>query len=309
MGRMTVSCPASSANVGPGFDSFGLALERPRDLVEVSVEEGGGGVVVELSPNSEYAVPTSVEANSGGAVAKAVLERFGAKHDVKITITKKIRPGCGLGSSGASAAGVAYALNNLLGLKLGVGDLVALAAEGERAVAGSPHPDNVAASLLGGFTFIPTRSPLRVYRINPPQQLELCVCYPIIQLERKTEKMRSVVPRIVPLEDALWNVWHAAAVVAGFALGDLDMLGVGLDDAIVERARSSLIPCYGEVKRAALQAGAKGVVVSGAGPAMIAFVRSGDGEGVLGAMLDAYRGSGLRCEGFVTRPGEGCRPV
>lgn len=307
--RIAVSCPASSANVGPGFDSFGLALESPRDIVEVEVSEGSGRVVVELSPSSEFVVPTSADKNSGGAAARALLERVGRPIDVKITLTKKIRPGCGLGSSGASAAGVVYALNRLLDLDMGVGELVELAAEGERAAAGSAHPDNVAASLLGGFTFIPTRRPLRVYRITPPAGLELCVCYPLVEVERKTEKMRAVVPKSVVLEDALWNIWHAAAVVAGFALGDIELLGLGLDDAIVERARSSLIPCYAEVKAAALGAGAKGVAVSGAGPAMIAFVGSADARRVLGAMLEAYAKCGVRAEGFVTRPGEGCRPL
>lgn len=308
-GRITVSCPASSANVGPGFDSFGLALESPRDLVEVEVEEGRGEVFVELSPSSEFAVPTGVEENSAGAAAKAFLGRFGPKFDVKIRLTKKIRPGVGLGSSGASAAGVVYALNELLGLRLGLGELVPFAAEGERAVAGSPHADNVAASLFGGFTFIVTRTPLRVYRVDPPRDLEVCVCYPLVETGRKTEKMRAVIPRSVPLEDALWNVWHAAAVVAGFALGDLELLGLGLDDAIVERARSPFIPCYAEVKRAAVQAGAKGVAVSGAGPAMIAFVKRGDGGLVLRAMLEAYAEGGFRAEGFTTRPGGGCRAI
>jgi len=308
--HIAVSSPASSANVGPGFDSFGLALASPRDLVYVEVEDGDGRVEVELSPSSEYSVPTTVEENSAGAVAKAALDRVGHKFNVKITLTKKIRPGCGLGSSGASAAGTAFALNTLLGLALTPEELVSLAAEGERAAAGAPHPDNVAASLLGGFTFVVSHRPLRLYRISPPRDLRLCVCYPLVDGagEKKTQKMRSVIPRSVNLEDALWNVWHAAAVVAGFTLGDVELLGAGLDDAIVEKARSSLVPCYHEVKKAALEAGAEGVALSGAGPAMIGYIKLGrtDPSNVLRAMLEAYGAQGFKAHGFVTEPGAGC---
>lgn len=308
MARLTVSSPASSANVGPGFDSFGIALNHPRDSIDVEVEAGSGSVEVEVSERSEYAVPTNPEANSGGLVAKTILNRVGGGLDVRITVTKRIRPGCGLGSSGATAAGVAFALNRLLGLGLSPGELVLLAAEGERAAAGSPHPDNVAASLLGGFTMIVSHDPIRVYKITPPRSLRICVVYPLVNVERKTEKMRSVIPTRVDLRDALWNIWHAAAVAAGFALGDVELLGSGMDDAIVEKARSSLIPCYSEVKRRALHAGAKGVAVSGAGPAMMAFVKAGDTEpqGVLREMLDAYTDAGVAANGFVTEPGEGC---
>ncbi|MEM0120173.1 MAG: homoserine kinase [Thermoprotei archaeon] len=308
MVRLTVSAPASSANVGPGFDSFGLALNNPRDIVEVDAVSGDGRVEVELSGLTEYSVPTRPETNSGGVVAKAILERFGLNNNISIKITKRIRPGCGLGSSGATAAGVAFALNKLLGLGLSVEELIGLAAEGERAAAASPHPDNVAASLLGGFTMIVSRNPIRVYRIRPPPTLQVCVVYPHFEAERKTEKMRSVIPSTVGLHDALWNVWHAAAVAAGFALGDIELLGLGMDDAIVERARSKLIPCYEEVKKKALLAGAKGVAVSGAGPAMIAFVKMGDVDpyAVLRDMLGAYSDQGVAAEGFVTVPGEGC---
>jgi homoserine kinase len=305
---LTVSSPASSANVGPGFDSFGLALNQPRDHIEVQVKPGSGKVEVEVSGRSEYNVPTNPEANSGGLVAKTILNRVGDRFDVRINVTKRIRPGCGLGSSGATAAGVAFALNRLLGLGLSRGELVLLAAEGERAAAGSPHADNVAASLLGGFTMIVSHNPMRVYTITPPRSLRVCVVYPLVEYERKTEKMRSVIPSTVDLHDALWNIWHAAAVAAGFALGDIELLGSGMDDAIVEKARSSLIPCYSEVKRRAIRAGAKGVAVSGAGPAMIAFVKAGDTDpqGVLRDMLDAYIEAGIAANGFVTEPGEGC---
>jgi homoserine kinase len=309
--RLIVSAPASSANIGPGFDSFGLALDSPRDLVEVEVNEGTGEITVELSSDSRYSVPVAPESNSGGYVARMALNRLNAGFDVHVRITKGIRPGCGLGSSGASAAAVAFALNRLLKMGLGEGELVALAAEGERAAAGSPHPDNVAASLLGGFTMIVSHSPLRVLRINPPSVLGVCVTYPIVDVERKTERMRSVVPRTVNLEDALWNTWHASAVAAGFALGDVDLIGLGMDDAIVEKARSRFVPCYSEVKRRALDAGAVGVAISGAGPAMIGFVKLGaaDAQHVLREMLSAYSDAGVAAEGFLTKPGAGCLVV
>ncbi|HID19169.1 TPA: homoserine kinase, partial [Candidatus Bathyarchaeota archaeon] len=113
METLKIRCPATTANLGAGFDVFGLALREPFDLLEVTVEGNGVEIVVE-----GYPVPTEPERNTGGYVALKMMEDFGVEKGVRIKIVKRIKPGSGLGSSAATASGVAYALNRLFNLNL-----------------------------------------------------------------------------------------------------------------------------------------------------------------------------------------------
>jgi homoserine kinase len=308
--RLVIKAPASSANLGPGFDTFGLALSEPYDLVEVCAEEKG--VSIELKGVEADTIPQDPSKNSAGLVALEVIKRHRVSHGVALRITKGVKPGAGLGSSAASAAATAYGLNQLFKLGLEPNEIVALAAKGEVASAGVEHADNVSASILGGFTFVVSFDPFYAVSIKPPSKLELCVSTPKLDVEqKKTQRLRAVVPKRVAMRDVVWNVSHAAAVSAGFALGDIELICRGIHDVIVEKARSPLIPCYNIVKKNALEAGAKGVAVSGAGPSMIAFVERGTvcSVQVVKSMIEAYEEAGFEAEGFVTEPGGGCAVV
>jgi homoserine kinase len=308
--RLLVKASASSANLGPGFDTFGLALSEPYDLVEISAE--GKGVSIELNGAGADTIPLDPLKNSAGLVALGAIKKYGIKRGVTLRVTKGVRPGAGLGSSAASAAATAYGLNQLFQLGLESNDIIALAAKGEVASAGVEHADNVSASILGGFTLLVSSDPFYAVSINPPLKLELCISTPIFDVgQRKTQRLRAVVPRRVAMRAVVWNVSHAAAVSAGFALGDIGLICRGMHDAIVEKARSPLIPCYNAVKKRALEAGAKGVAVSGAGPSMIAFVERGTARSaqVVRSMIEAYEEAGVEATGFVTKPGGGCRVV
>jgi homoserine kinase len=306
--RVTVKAPATTANLGPGFDVFGLALEQPSDKVTIiSIPEG---VKIEVTGLSAATIPVAPEKNTAGVVANQMLKEFSLKAGVLIKIEKGIVPGMGLGSSAASAAAVAYGLNRMLDLKLDNKQLIRLAAKGEVASAGSEHADNVSAAICGDFVIIKSYNPLEIVNLKAPADMEVCVAFPhMVTPANKTEKARSVVPKLVPLDKVTHNVGRAAAMASGFATGDVDLIGGSMSDAVVEPARAFLIPGYEQVKENALKAGACGVAVSGAGPAMISIVnkKKADASKIAGAMKAGFESAGLNATAFATRPGEGVR--
>jgi len=309
LGAVRVSAPATTANLGPGFDVFGLALDIFHDLLEVRLAERAA---VTVTVTGEYAdlVPADPGRNTAGVVAERFLERAGVDVGVEIRIDKGIKPGCGLGSSGASAAAAAVALNHLLRTGYSARDLIAVAAQGEVASAGAPHADNVAAAILGGFTIIRSYEPLDVVSLPAPRGLEVAVAIPEVAVQpKKTEVARSILPERVPRSQMVYNVGHASVVVAGFARSDIGLIGRGMSDCVVEPVRARLIPGYARVREAALGAGAAGVAISGAGPTMIAVVDAGRGEtaAVARAMEGAFEEEGVKAKGYRARPTGGAR--
>lgn len=302
MDRIKVVSPCSSANLGSGFDVFGLALEVFHDTL--SAELTDGGTTVEVAGLDADKIPTNLDRNSAGLVAKRLIEDLDI--GVKIKIEKGIPLKMGLGSSGASAAACAVAMDSLLDLGLSQNELVTAAAMGETAAAGASHPDNVAASILGGFTLVQARGEsLHVVRLDPPPNLKAALAMPLVETpEGKTAMARAILPKSVPFENAISNVRNAASIVAGFHLGDVDMIGRGMEDVIVEPARMRLIPNYEAVKKAAFGSGASGVAISGAGPAVIAVVDDTkvSAVDVAGAMRDAFLSAGVQCESCCSKP-------
>jgi len=303
-----VVAPATTANLGPGFDVFGLALNVFHDLVEVSLK--GGAITINALGKYASMMPTAPERNTAGVVARLILERAKANTGVEIKIAKEIKPGCGLGSSGASAAAVAVALDHLLEIGYSKMELISLAAQGESASAGFPHADNVAAAILGGFTIIRSYEPLDAISLKVPKNLEVAVAIPEVPMPpKKTEQARSILPDKVPLSKMVHNVGHASTLVAGFAQSDINLIGKGMSDWVVEPVRARLIPGYDRVRRSALDAGAAGVAISGAGPTMIAIV---DAEkvnttDVAEAMKEAFEQEGVKAEAHRAQPTGGVK--
>jgi homoserine kinase len=168
MKSVTVRAPCSTANLGPGFDVFGLALDAYYD--EIEIIKKSNGIIIE----SLDSVPLEPEKNSAGLVIKEMLKKFKIKSGLLIKIKKGVPAGFGMGSSAASAAAAAVAFNALFELDLDHNTLIKFAGMGEKASAGSIHYDNVSASVLGGFVIVRT-DPLDVIRIDPPKDLVLCV--------------------------------------------------------------------------------------------------------------------------------------
>lgn len=304
--QVTVIAPATTANLGPGFDVFGLALKLPHD--KVSLTGMPKGVKITVTGLSANTIPTVPEKNTAGVVANNVLKEFSLKTGVSIQIDKGILPGMGLGSSAASAAAVAYGLNHMFNLNLNNKELVRLAAQGEVASAGYAHADNVSAAIYGGFIIVRSYNPLEIISLKAPDNLEVCVAYPHMKTPaHKTEKARSVVPKQVSIEKLVRNVGSAAALATGFAEEDVDLIGASMSDAVVEPERAALIPGYQQVKENAVKAGACGVAISGAGPSMIAIVnkQKTNATKVVEAMKKAFESAGFAATAFATTVGRG----
>ena len=308
MRRVSVMAPASSANLGPGFDVLGVALNVFYDIVEVSAE--GDAVTLEAEGKYGSQVPLTPEKNTAGLVAKIFLERYKIEGGVRIKINKGVPPSSGLGSSGASAAGAAVALCELYGVDLSMDELVELAAQGEMASAGSPHADNVAPSICGGFTIVRKKKPFRVINLKPPENMEFALLFPKVEVTaKKTERARGILPKNVPLEDAVYNIGNSCGLVAGILLSNLELIGRCMEDKLAEPYRAATLPYYWSVRQRALEAGASGVAISGAGPCIIAIVDSLKVQAmkVAGEMLSALKEYGLDGESYVARPSEGAR--
>lgn len=307
----TAVAPSSTANLGPGYDVFGLALDALYDKVTITKQNGvDGRITIKMSDD---AIPSVPESNSAGLVIKKMAQEFGIKDDLEVKVKKGVPAGYGMGSSAASAAAAAVAFDGLYKLKIKKEKLVEYAAEGEVASAGAKHYDNVSASILGGFVISSMKDgPVpRFVRLTPPRDLVLVVAVPSIPVpERKTEVARSVLPGDVPLKSAVRNVSGASTIVAGVALRDVELIARGIDDAIVEPARKHMIPGFDSVKENALAAGALAVTISGAGPSVVAFLKGRTKiKHVAKAMAAGFDRAGVKCRTFPCRPSAGAHVV
>lgn len=254
---------SSSANLGSGFDILALAHEAFRD--EVIVEESSHGIQIE----SEDSIPLEVDKNSAGLAAKILLREKGIEKGIKIKIKKGIPFGLGLGSSGASAAATVAGINELFDLNLDKNELVKYAMLGEQASSGSPHPDNVAASIFGGIVAVNSISPVKVAEIPINIQFKLLLVVPEGQREGKTKKAREMLPKEITLNKHVENSRYLTSFLVGIVKGDRELIKAGLNDAIVEVAREPLFPHYMKIKEIALHYDAIGSCVSGAGPSIL----------------------------------------
>jgi homoserine kinase len=300
-----VFAPASIANLGPGFDCLGVALDGPGDTVAVRRRESGPpGVVITEITGDAGGIPLSAEENCAGRAALAVLRQIpgkaGREASLEMTIHKGLPRGSGLGSSAASAVAGAVAAHLLLDSPVGRNQLLEAALEGEMVASGGRHADNLAASLLGGFTIVRSHDPLDVTRLEAPPQARFVVALP--EMEIATRYARSILPEMVPLKDAVANAAHAAALVAAVARGNVADLGRAIVDRIVEPARRHLIPGFDDVRRAAMDAGACGGSISGAGPAIFAVATPDKADAVAAAMHAAFSRHGLGARHYVCPP-------
>ncbi len=298
--KITVRAPSSTANLGPGFDVFGLAVDAFFDEVTLTKKKSGISIVTEDN------IPTNPDNNTAGLVVKNMIKKFKIKDGIEIKIKKGVPAGFGMGSSAASAAATVIAFDKMYELKLDENTLVEFAGSGEKASAGSVHYDNVAASVLGGFVIVKT-NPLNVIKIEPPMNLRMCVAVPKLKVpKKKTKVSRGVIPKKVSLVDSIANLSNAAAIVAGFMKKDPKLIGDSIKDVIVEPARQHMIPGFAKVKENALKAGAFGVTISGAGPSVIAFSKSSaDLKKISLAMSRGFASANIKCQTVICKPSKG----
>jgi len=290
---ITVRAPATSANLGSGFDVFGVALSRPADVVRV---ERADRTTIEVTGAGAQYIPEDPEKNTVGAVAQAL------SAPAHIRIDKGVRPASGLGSSAASAAAAAVALDELYDRGHSREELVPIAAEGEAVVSGTAHDDNVAPAILGGFTIATDDGVTKI-----DADIPLVACLPDIVVS--TRDARRVVPEETSVEQLVETVGNAARLTAGMYRNDPRLVGSGMYDSVVTPVRAELIDGYETVREAAFEAGATGVTISGAGPSVIAACSEHARRAVGVAMLDAFDDHDVDAQVYQTRIGEGARVI
>lgn len=286
---LAVRAPATTANLGSGFDTFGAALSGPADVIRVARADR---TTITVTGSGAQYIPEDPANNVVGVVAR----ELGVTAEIRID--KGVRPASGMGSSAASAAGAALALAALYDLPHTRRDLIPVAAEGEALVAGQAHADNVAPALLGGFAVVRADGVVAVDADVP-----LVVALPAAPVS--TEDARAVVPDRVSMDTAVETVGSAATLVAGMCRDDPGLVGRGMRESAVTPARAALIDGYDVARAAASEAGATGVTVSGAGPAVVAACHPGDRRAVAAAMIEAFDGAGVSARAFQTAIGDG----
>jgi homoserine kinase len=299
--RAVVSSPATIANFGPGFDSFGLCLESPCDRIAVRKLPKGRHEVRILG---KYKLPNRPDQNTASYAAMRLAELCGhADAGFSMTIRKGMKPGSGLGSSAASSAGGALAMATILGIR-NKKVILEASAMGEELVAGSRHFDNVAAAIYGGFTVVSDLKTRTIIRIKPPR-FQIIVALPEISVE--TRSAREILPTSIAISDAVCNVGWASGMLHAMMKRNVRMIGSYLDDRLALPYRIRLIPGYEAVRESALKAGAYGVSIGGSGPAVFAIAQ-GRAASIRKAMVEAFRKeAGLRAESFITVPGTGAK--
>lgn len=262
MNQISVLAPATVANVVCGFDCLGFALSAPGDEMTVRLL---AEKAVRIINHDDFNLPAEPEKNVAGAALLSMLEAIDEDFGFEIEITKHIKPGSGIGSSAASAAGAVVAANELLNERFPKLELVEFAMDGEKIASGARHADNVAPCVFGGFTLVRSVNPLDVVALDFPP-LFVTIIHP--QIEIKTSEARRMLPAQVPLADAIRQWSNVGAFVAGLQTGDYKLISRALEDYIVEPVRKSLIPKFDEIKGESLKAGALGGGISGSGPSI-----------------------------------------
>lgn len=295
-----VFAPASIGNVGVGFDILGLALERPGDEVIARKSATPGVRIVKITGHGGK-LPYATEENTAGVAALRLLEHLGATDvGIELEIHKKMPLGSGLGSSAASAAAAVLAVSELLRTGMSKRELLPFACMGEQVAAGGFHADNVAPSLLGGIVLICNNDPLDVHRLHVPLGLYVAVVHPHLQV--LTREARAVLKPDIPLRDHVRQSAFLAGFIVGCFTSDLELIGRCLRDVIVEPQRAHLIPGFYDVQAAALEAGALGCSISGAGPSVFALCdNSLVAENAAYAMQHAFRQHDIASDLYLSK--------
>lgn len=297
MTEIKIFSPATIANISCGFDVLGLALDSIGDELTVRKVASKGIIIKKI-----FGAKLSLEnhKNVAGVAGMALLDAYDKNVGFEIEINKLIKPGSGIGSSAASAAGTVWAMNELLGKPFSIKELVNFAMEGEKLASGSAHADNVAPALFGGFTLVRSYEPLDIIKIPTPDKLYVTVVHPFIEV--KTSKARKMLKKTVPLSTAVKQWGNVGGLISGLYTNNYDLISRSLEDFIAEPVRSILIPKFYEVKQTCINSGALGCGISGSGPSIFALSKGENyAVNVASAMRDIYNEVGVKFDVHVSK--------
>lgn len=296
--KIQVFAPASIANVSCGFDVFGFAIEELGDFVDARFNNEGK-IIIESIEGAE-GLPLEPELNVTAIAAQALLDEVGEKRGITFNIRKTVIPGSGLGSSASGAVAGAFAANELVGKPFSKQELVRFAGVGEQVASNQLHHDNVAPSMLGGFSVVRSNEPLDVLSIDYPEDIRVVVAHP--QIEVKTKQAKRMLGRTMSISNAVIQFGNVAGLVLGMTSKNYDLIGRSMVDMLAEPVRSRLIPLYDEAKQTSLEAGAIGTNIAGSGPAIFSFCRGDESaKAVLEAFKKVYAKSNLSVNYFTSK--------
>lgn len=260
--------PATVANIACGFDVLGLCLDSVGDEMLIHKVKQKG---VRITKITGQKLPLEASKNVAGVAAMALLEAINCDYGFEIEIIKKIKPGSGIGSSAASAAGAVFGINALLGYPFDKQELTKFAMQGEKLASGTAHADNVAPALFGGFTLVRNNNPIDVVSLPSPKDLWITILHP--QITIKTSEARSLLPQEITLQTATKQWANVGAFVSALYKEDCQLLSKALVDYVATPYRSKNIPYYNELEAVALANNAIGFGISGSGPSMFAMAK------------------------------------
>lgn len=299
--HVRVYAPGGIGNIGPGLDVLGCALTGRGDVVELAFSDESSQTPLRIVEAGHPELPNDPTRHAAAIAAMAVVRAAGVRLDrgLVMHVTKGLPLAGGQGGSAASAVAGAVAMNALLGAPLDAQALLAAALDAEATVAGR-HADNVAPALVGGLVLVRSVDPLDVVSLPFPTTLRVALVHP--EQRFRTAEARALLPSSIERALLVQQSANIAAMVAAFASGDLDLLRRALDDRIAEPVRAPLLTGFREAKAAALEAGAAGCSISGAGPTSFAFApNDATATRVAEAMCAAYGSRGVRASARVER--------
>ena len=294
--RATAFAPASVGNVANGFDILGFAVDALGDRVTVSRRKEPGVVITRVRGIAGE-LPKEPEKNTAGRALIALYETLKPDFGFEMEIEKGIPLGSGLGGSAASAVGAVVAANALLPQPCTRLELLKFAMQGEAVASGSLHVDNIAPSLFGGLVLTVGIDHPRVKQIPVPADVRAVIVHPHMFLS--TKQARAILRRTVDLSDFVWQTANLAGFISGCYTNDLDMIRASLEDVVIEPQRQALIPGFSGVRQAAIEAGALGCSISGAGPTMFAWSSAANANKVLQAMRCEFGKQSIQMDEWI----------
>ncbi|WP_330743177.1 homoserine kinase [Chryseobacterium sp. CP-77] len=292
MKKVKLKVPATVANLVCGFDILGMAVHDPYDEMEFRLLETPEIII---KHTDSFGLPEEPSKNVAGIVLLKIQEHFNLKNGFEVIIHKHIKPGSGLGSSAASAAGAAFGANVLLGNKLSKEEMVHFAMFGEELASGVRHADNIAPCIYGGITLVKSTDPIDIIPLNSPD-LFVTAVHP--QVEVKTSDARQILKKNISLKSAVEQWGNIAGLVAGIEKNDFPLIGRSLNDVIIEPVRSILIPKFDEIKEKSLQIGALGGGISGSGPSIFMLSEQKETAEKIAQMMESVYNE-IEIESFV----------
>jgi len=294
--QATAFAPASVGNVAIGFDILGFAIDTLGDRVTVSRCEAPG-VEIAVVRGATGELPHGARDNTAGRALLALQEAVRPGFGFRVEIDKGIPLGSGLGGSAASAVGAVVAAIALLPRPVSRLELLQFAMAGEAVASGARHADNIAPSLFGGLVLTVGIDHPRVKQIPVPAAVRAIIIHPHMFLA--TARARAILKLSVDLSDFVWQTAHLAGFICGCYTDDLDMIRASFEDVVIEPQRAALIPGFKEVRRGAMEAGALGCSISGAGPSMFAWTLEATAPAVLAAMRREFARQSLATDQWV----------